>query len=796
MANDTIEKNKTQTDDTFDVTGLLLNYLANWKWFVLSALVCLVAGYFYYKSQIPQYEVTASIYLNDDNSQTQNIFGSNAVGSLVDVKSAIDDTELEMLKSRNNVVRIVDSLGLAYSYFSKASLRDNPLYQDNAIVASMDPKALKELSSTIEILVSKAGKDKYKIATTTYFKGIKEEKIVESTTLPTDVETPYGTVHLEKSRVINKFDYIEKIVISNPRWVAGAISGSLNIGFTRNSQKIIRISLLTDNIKKGTDIIRTMLDFYNQNIIEDKNRSAVQTEAFILDRLVMISNELKDVEERLLEYRSQHNVTTDINSQAAMNMSLKTGYEQELADADAELDILNEIERIVTITDTYQTLPTAFSNNAINSIIETYNRKVSNLNRMLEGSTSDNPLVISMRDELSRDKARILQNIEAAKRNLSSRRQSITKLDNRSSGLLAAAPAIDKGLNEIFREQQVKVNIYTFLLQRREEIALQKTLATNTAQLIDNPSGYGPVSPKRMYILGIAFLIGLLIPAGIILLRRILFPVFADKDELERLTKVPVLGEVCIKEKGKSKGNGNDIVIGENVSTPIAELFRLLRNGISFTQNGANNKVILVTSSISGEGKTFVASNLAMTYALTGKKTLVMGLDLRRPALSHRLGIHNRTGITTFLSGQSNDIESLISPTNENPNLFVLPAGPVPPNPNELMMSERMAQLIDYLRKNYDYIIIDSAPIGVISDSFLLMRYSDLQIFVTRAKYTSKHSLNLLHSAVAKGMMNNPYIVINAVDIASNSYSYRKYGYYSHYGHSKNVYGYGYTNKK
>lgn len=781
---------KGTIEEAFDLTGLLLSYLANWKWFVLCAVIALAGGYLYYASRIPTYEVDASIYLSDDNAATQNVLNmSKATDPMVALKSGIDETEIEMMKSKNSVVRIVDSLDLAYSYAKKGKIRDIPLYQNNAIVAKMDKKALNDLSYPISISVTKSGKNKYNIVASTTFGGIKEEKKLDGISLPTDIEMSYGTVHLEKSPVISKLDYEERITIRNPRAVAGSIAGSLNIGFAKNSQKIIRISIFTDNIKKGSDIIEAMLDFYNQTIIEDKNRSAVQTEAFILDRLVMISDELKDVENRLLEYRSAHNVPTDVMSQASMNLSLKTGFEQELASADAELHILNEIERIVSTSDTYETLPSAVSDGAINSVIETYNRKVANLNRTLEGSTSDNPLVITMRDELSRDKSRILQNLSAAKRNLNTKRQSVSRLESRSAGQLAAAPAIDKGLNEIFREQQVKVNIYTFLLQRREEIALQKTLATNTAQLIDNPVGFGPVSPNRMSILGIAFIIGLLIPAGIIFLRRIIFPVFSDKDELERLTKVPVLGEICITDKGQ------DIVIGENVSTPIAELFRLLRNAVSFTNNGANNKVMLVTSSISGEGKTFISINLAMTYALMGKKTLIMGLDLRRPTMARRLGMNNHSGITSYLSGQNNDISQLIKPSNENPNLYVLPAGPIPPNPNELMMSDRMADLMENLRKSFDYIIIDSAPIGVISDSFLLSRYSDLQIFVTRANYTSKHSLKLLHSAITSGMMPNAYIVINGVNIASNSYIYRKYGEYGHYGKAKNYYGYGYANK-
>ncbi|MCM1440709.1 MAG: polysaccharide biosynthesis tyrosine autokinase, partial [Roseburia sp.] len=397
--------------------------------------------------------------------------------------------------------------------------------------------------------------------------------------------------------------------------------------------------------------------------------------------------------------------------------------------------------------------------------------------------------VVSMQDELNRQKVRIMQTIVSAKRNLNARMANIRELENQSLGQLASTPTIDKGLQEIFREQTVKVNIYTFLLQRREEIALQKTLATNTARLIDDPIADAPVSPKKMLILAASFLLGLLIPGLIIFVRRSLFPVFSDQEELERMTNVPVLGEICSYDRGTH----DDMVVGENVSTPIAELFRLLRNNINFINRDKPVKVILVTSAISGEGKTFIATNLALTYALAGKKVLVIGADVRRPVLARRFGLDNQRGLTTYLSGQEHNLDRLIVPSQLNPNLFILPAGPVPPNPNELLMSPNMDKLMETLRAQYDYVIIDSAPIGVISDSFLIVHQSDVQLFVTRANYSSRGSLKTLHNAVNLKKLTNVYVVVNGVNIRSGSYLYRRYGAYST---SRKSYGYGYPDSK
>lgn len=777
-------KNTENREEGFDTTGLILDYLSHWKWFVLCAIIGLACAYYHYSTIIPVYQVGASIYLSDDKNTTSNALAMSS--QLVDTKQFIDETELEILKSRNTVIKIVDSLNLAYSYAYKGRFRNRPIYGSNPITIRLDSIALFNLKSPIKTEITPVGEDKYKIEIITHYKGEKEVKKFEKTTLPLDVELSQGTLHIEKTPGTQPLFGTLLANVNSRASVASRISGALSIGFNFNSYSIVRITYNTPVIEEGIDVINALIDFYNRQIIEDKNSSAIQTEAFILDRLVMISGELRDVENRLQEYRQKHQIV-NLDAQASMNLSQKTGFEQQLVSIDADLRLLDDIERMVSAAGIYETLPSAVSDEGVSSLIEAYNRKVIQLNRTLQTSTPDNPLVIKMQEDLTQDKMRLLQNIAATRKNMASRRSTIASLENRSAGELSSLPPIDKGLQEIFREQQVKVNIYTFLLQRREEIALQKTLATNTARLIDNPVGSGPVAPKRNLILLIGLVIGLAIPAAIILLRRLIFPIFKDQEDLERITTVPILGEIC---KVKTK-NQNEVVIGENVSTPVAELFRLLRNNIGFTLNGDDNKVILVTSSVSGEGKTFVSVNLAMTYALTGKKTLVIGADIRRPALAHRFNLNNQRGLTTYLSGQERDINSLIYKSDVNPNLYILTAGPVAPNPNELLMAPAMEKMMKKLREEFDYVIIDSAPVGIVSDTFLMLRYSDLQLFVTRANYSSSRGLRVLHQAIKLKKFDNVYIVLNGVDMGSGSYLYRRYGQYATYGAQGRAYGYG-----
>lgn len=784
------QNQQSPAGDVFDTTGLILDFLAHWKWFIISVVAFLIGAYFYIDTIVPVYQVNASIYLNNENTRANSAIAMSPEMAMTSMKSFIDQTELEILKSRNNVVDIVDTLGLAYSYWRKGNLRDEPLYGRNAFVARLDSIALKNLSSGITITMKQAKEEgTYDLNAVTYFNGVKEEKKENGIKLPYELNLSQGTVHLSKASNIAEFKGTQICYILNTSWVAARLSGGLNLTYAINSPTIVRISFNTPDPQEGIDVINALIHLYNRQIIEEQNRSAVQTEAFILDRLVNINDELRDVEQRLLEYRQAHNIA-NLDQQVSANLSTKMSTENQLAEVEAQMRVMNSIEKTISAADDYALLPSATSDQALNGVIESYNHKVSQLNRMLESSTADNPLVRSMQEEIQRDKGRIMQNVATVKNSIQSRRGTIAAIEGRSQGQLSSLPPIDKGLQEIFREQQVKVNIYTFLLQRREEIALQKTMATPTARLIDNPSATGPVNPKKSVIYLVAFVLGLLLPAVIILLKRLIFPVFKDQEELQRLTNVPILGEIASAPAGEAN---KAIVVGQNVSTPIAELFRLLRNNIGFTRNGGSKKVILLTSSISGEGKTFVATNLAMTYALTGKRVVVVGMDIRRPALAHRFNLSNQQGVTTFLSGQVSDVTSLIHQSTENPNLYILPAGPIPPNPNELLLSDNMTRLMNQLRHDFDYVIIDSAPIGVISDSFLIMPHTDIQLFVTRAGYSTKSCLKVLHQAVKDNRFADPYIVLNGVDITSNSYSYRKYGHYYHNGNKTYGYGYGYT---
>ncbi|MDE6040402.1 MAG: polysaccharide biosynthesis tyrosine autokinase [Muribaculaceae bacterium] len=785
--NKTSDKSKRQRE-TFDFTGLILDYLTNWKWFVLSAIICCAFGYFYGAMKIPVYQMESMLYITSD--QSSSLMAVSKSMPMFTMPNENDETELEIMKSRNSMVRIVDSLGLSYYYYEKGTLRDNPLYLNNPVVVSMPQDSLRTLKGSYDIKVKPLSDGNVEIKGTYAQKGALDVVELKHASLPCSFNLGGRELTVSRSPFGEPFDSEIIVNIVSPRERATQILDALRLEYIRKSEKIVHVQLNDEVERRAQDIIYGIVNVYNQDIIENQNKAAIQTEQFLLSRLVGITAELQDVENRLENYREQHGITNEA-LQNTIGVNLSYEYEQTLSGINGQLVMIEGLQNMINSATEYEALPMVGSEkSAVANLISVYNAKVNRFNRLKEGTTADNPMLAMLRQELARDKQAVAENLTMERNRIVEERNRIAGMASKNTGKLTNAPGVENAMQEILREQKVKAGIYTFLLERREEIALQKALAVNTVRLIDNPAQERKVSPHRFLIMVMALIFGLGIPALIIYLRRQMFARFADQNELEKMTEVPILGEICATKTGKE----NVLVVGKDLATPVAELFRLLRNNMSFAKGGQNNKVILVTSSISGEGKTFVAANLALTYALMGKRVCVVGMDLRRPMLAHDLGVSNRAGLTNYLSGHATDYTTLLQQSRDNENLFILPAGPVPPNPNELLMSDRMTEIIDLLRNDFDYVIIDSAPIGLVSDTLLILRQSDIQIYVTRANYTTRKGLKTLQDAVDLGKFTNVYIVINGVDIHSGAYNYRRYGHYG-YG-SRKAYGYGYASKK
>ncbi len=771
------EKEQDKMDVAFDLGGLLLDYLGNWKWFVLSVVLCAFAAHFYIKTVIPTYEVSASIYLNGDAANLAAQALSMSDNDMSSQKQFLDETEFELMKSRNNMMKVVDSLDLYYSYAEVSRFRNTPIYKTNQVSVKLDTPYLANLDKIITLELTNGEKGGVNVNRTVDG----ELKSYAVATFPDTIKLDEGPLIVDCKEGFKGLVNPMEVQIMPRRVAAGRLTGDMSIQYAEKSFTVVRINYTTPLVAEGVDVVNTMIKFYNDDIIADKNRAAIQTEAFIVDRLKMIANDLKEVETQLAQYQSENNAI-NLEGQTQMNMMQKQEAEDEIVNLRSERDKLVEGRNLVQSVPEFQPIYGLNSDPAVAEKIEEYNKKIRSYEN-LSNLTDENVQKRELKEEIPQLRRGIISTINQGIKGYDGKIRALQSQAGQATANTSYIPEKKKGLEEIFRDQQVKVNIYTFLLQKREDIALQKNLATPTARLIDDPTGSGPVSPKRGTIYALALLIGLAIPGGIIYLRRMLFPVFADRNDLERVTRVPVLSEI-----NRVKKLDSDIVVSASGTTVSDELFRLLRNNIKFVMG--KGKVMLVTSSLSGEGKTFIATNLAMSFALTGKRTLVVGLDIRSPKLAHAFGISDREGITNYLCGQTDDWASLVKQSSECPDLYVLPAGFIPPNPNELLLSDRLSVLIQQARESYDYIILDTAPIGLVSDSLLITHLTDVQIYVTCARFSTQRCIKLMHNNIKSGRLPHAYLVLNGVDMRSRTYYYRSYGQYG--GKSGKGYGYGY----
>lgn len=784
--------NEERVEETFDVAGLFLEYLSHWKIFALCLVVALAGAYCIIRMTMPMYQVGASVYLNDDSAErSRSMTSMNPTEYMNEMTGVIDETEIEIMKSRNSLIKIVDTLQLAYSYYQKGTWRDTPLYKVNPIKAEMDSVYLNNMEGKLELEVKKDGEGlKVTVTDETDY-----EQTTTLETIPGTVETPKGAVTLSANgEAYANLNGTQLISICSPHTMAGKMAGKLDIQYAEKASTILNFTFDTPLPELGKDVLNMLIFFYNRQIMEDKNQAAIQTEKFIQARLIDVQNELREASNKVRDYEERKNII-DRQQQITTDLSKSASIQREIVELRTRLaslrDVLNVARAIEISTSMRQIslMPASTTNTAINTAIDKFNKDAQIYNRQRMDMTEQQDIIVNLASSLTSQRNQIVRSLEEGANQISQELQQKESIENRSNSQLASQPEVSMGYKAVKLDEEVKNNILTFLLQKREEIALEKNLVTPTAQFIDNPAVIKQVAPRSVFIYLMGLAVGLLLPALFIYMRRRYFPKFKDKEDLHRITKVPVIGEISKASRGDAQEN-KDIVVGEEVSTSSAELFRLLRNNITFARTHGDKKVILLTSSVSGEGKTFVAMNLAMTYAITGKKTLVIGLDIRRPVLAHKFGISNRVGITSYLAHQVNNVEELIHQSDINPDLYVMAAGPIPPNPNELLMSSRMEQLFEQLREMFDFIIVDTAPIGMVSDSLLIVPHSDVQLFVTRAAYSNRSSIKTLHEAINSGQLPCPYIVLNGVNTRSRAYNYHRYG---NYKLSKTGYGYGYA---
>ena len=793
----------------FDFQTIYTMLVLNWKWFVLSVILCLGCGAIYLRYKTPTFQAQAKMLIKDDESNNRAT-GKSALLTASNLgimtNSAGIDNEMEILTSLSIAQQAVRDLKLYTTYKAKGKIKDQLMYKTEPIFVDLDPGHLEKLIYPIKLVITRDGNE-YKVKGQYTASAFEEtEKTVyeiEKTLngLPARISTRVGTLTVNaNSQVAPMADGATiKVTIVAPKYMAMKYVKALSVSPTSKTTTIAQM-VLTDEIpQRAVDYLRQLTVCYNRQANEDKNEIAVRTEEFINGRLEKINAELGSTEGSLEAYKKRNNMV-ELKMNAAQAVQNQDIFSQKLAEANTQVALLQSISQYMNDpANQYQTLPSnvGLTDQSATQLINKYNDIVLTRNRLLRSASESSPTVTPLTAQLDDLSASIRRAIAQAQKNMATQRQSVAEQYSKYVGQTSATPEQERILTQIGRQQDVKSGLYLMLLQKREENSISLAATADKGKLIDDPQYSGKVSPRGSIIMLLALVLGFLIPGGILYIINFLKFRIEGHDDVEKLTKLPILADIAVAGEGtKTKG---DIVVHENKNNQMEEVFRSLRTNLQFIMS-KDQKVILFTSSLSGEGKTFTAANLAVSFALLDKKVVLVGLDIRKPRLAELFEIkdhhHGITNLLSMANPTAEDVEKQILNSNVNDNLDILMAGPIPPNPTELIARPTLEMVIDTLKEKYDYVLIDSAPVGLVTDTLQIGRVADATIIMCRADYTPKDSFNYINDLARDNKLPHMTIAINGIDMSKKKYGYYygygRYGRYARYGrYSNHRYGYG-----
>jgi len=769
-----------ENEQPIDFIGLFFKYLSYWKWFVASLAICMILAVLYLKTTTPVYQVNSTILLKDDKKGGGMAeFDALKEMGMFDVKNNVDN-ELEVLKTSNLAEQVVRELGLYVQYTKIGTFKNDVLYNTQCpILVNLPDAVLDTLTHSMEFDVLVHPNGSYEFSGTSNEKDFK----VKAAGKDSIVSLPFGKVNFKRGDSKSNEDITVGIAIHNPTRVAEGMLGNLTMELTSKTTSVVNITLSTTNVLLGKDFINKLIEVYNREDMKDQNLVASNTAIFIEDRLFSLTRELNEVESEVENYKQGQGLT-DIKSEADMFIQQTGVYEQKRLEVETQLAIVTDIEEYMNKKENqFRLIPssTGIQSANLNTLITNYNKLLLERTRLSRTASVTNQAMIDLTDQIESMFSTVQSGIRNEKRSWQIARQDLLGKDKQNAARIKDIPRQEREYTEIKRQQSIKETLFLFLLQKKEENYLNMSVVVPKGKMIDRArSNNIPVSPKKSLIMLMSFLLGLVLPIAGITVRDLLRYQVQNKEELEKLTVVPVLGEI------PKTNTSENVIIKENNTDSFTEMVRLLRTNLLFILDEPGKNVINVVSSVGGEGKTFVTINLAMSLALLDKKVLIVGLDLRKPKLGEYLGLGNETGMTLFLSGHMT-ADQLIRPSGLHPNLSVITAGPVPPNPNELLAKPALDKLITELRAEYDYIVMDTSPLGLVSDSFSLNRFADVNLYVVRADFTPKRNIEEATKLYNHQKLNNMYFVLNASDAHRSTYRYG-YGYGKKHGMT---YGYG-----
>ncbi len=797
-----------EEESSFDFRAIFTMVVLNWQWFVLSILICVFAAMIYLRYTTPVYTVSLKMLIKDEDQRRRS---NQMLANMKDFgfmsNSAGIENEIEILQSKILAEEVVKNLKIYTEYYSNGRVKKNFMYQTQPVSVDIDPLSLGRLEDTLKVIKMSITKEatQYRVNGTIVGPG-NAEKPFETTfgSFPAVRKISAGTLTFTKG--IGKgmqdgeviFANITPVSIVATRWV-----NSLSAEPTSKVTSIAQLTVKDINPKRAQDFLTELAACYNGQANADKNEIARKTEIFINDRMEKINAELGLTEGQLESFKRSHNVT-NMSIDAGQAVQRSGEFSDQLSQVNAQIQMIDYMREYVdNPSNKYQIMPSGvgLSDAASVGLIKDYNQAVQDRNRLLRSASENAPQVMTLTSTLDELQRSIRTSLTQAHRSADIKRQSISSQYSIYQSRISSTPAQERVLTEIGRQQEVKSGLYLMLLQKREENSIELAATADKGKVIDKPQYNGKVSPKSAIILLIALILGAGLPALVIYLIQYMKYKIEGPDDLARLTTLPVVAEVAVASDSVKTAAG--IVVHENQNDQIDEIFRSMRTNIQFMMT-EKQKVILFSSSTSGEGKTFNAANLAVSFALLGKKVILLGLDIRKPALGRLFGItgNRDLGITNLLNKETvskSDLNGQIISSGVNANLDLLLAGPVPPNPAELLARENLGTVIDILREEYDYVILDTAPVGLVTDTFQIAKYADVSVMICRSDYTPKANIAMINNINREKKMPNMCLVLNGVDMSKKKYKYYygygRYGKYGRYGYGSTGYGrYGYGN--
>ncbi|MCC8146185.1 MAG: polysaccharide biosynthesis tyrosine autokinase, partial [Bacteroidales bacterium] len=740
-----ILSNENQSGASF--SEVFFHYLSYWKWFLISVIVCVLVAVIYLRYVTPQYNVVSKVMIKDEKKgQTGldlNVFSDLGLTQQI----GTFENEIEVLRSKSLMKEVVDSLKIGITYHKKGRLKKEEVYRKTPVYVTLTNQ-----SGAGSFILDKAKEgDQYTI------KGLSDEYEV-SFNLNEEVISPWGVLSFE----LNPFGTVEypiEVEIKDPRNLP-----VIEITPINKLTTVVNISTITPVREKGVDIINTLVYIYNQKTISEKNYVAHNTINFINDRLDYIFGELKTAEKKVEDYKRSEGLT-DIEAEAHLFLGAQTEYTKKISNAEVQLNILRDVKNFIMDPQNIGNVAPSnvgLSDPTILSLIQRYNEEVLSKNTATIGMTANNPVLKDYDDRIALLRENLIKGVSISEKGMQTELQELRNQEGIYFAKNLGLSTQERESRELYRQKEIKESLYVYLLQKSEETGLSLALATPNAVVVDSADPTPlPVKPKKKAIILVALLIGFIIPITIIYIKDLFDNKLRSKDQLKKVVTAPFLGDIPQAKAGAS-------FPVTNVRSGIAEKFRIVASNLSFIipVKAGQAKTIMITSSFSGEGKSFFSQNLAMSLATSGNKTLLIDLDMRKSMLNETLEMNPSEGIAMYLSDPKIQIQNIIDKSGKyHKNLHIIPIKIFPPNPAELLASKRLDLLFETVKKDYSHIVVDTAPVGLVADAYRINQFVDTTIYVTRSNYTFKSQLDEIQSLYRDNKLNHLTTILNAVPI-------------------------------